>query len=35
LQQYKPGARVNIECDVFAKYLEKMLSSLAIPAARG
>jgi riboflavin synthase len=35
LQQYKPGARVNLECDVFAKYLEKMLQGLAIPAAQG
>ena len=25
LQQYKPGARVNLECDIFAKYLEKLL----------
>ncbi|HET8547665.1 MAG TPA: riboflavin synthase [Bryobacteraceae bacterium] len=32
LQQYKPGARVNLECDVFAKYLEKMLQDLAVPA---
>jgi riboflavin synthase len=32
LQQYKPGARVNLECDVFAKYLEKMLEGLALPA---
>jgi riboflavin synthase len=28
---YKPGARVNLECDVFAKYLEKMIGELAIP----
>lgn len=35
LQQYKRGSRVNLECDVFAKYLEKMLEGLAIPAARG
>jgi riboflavin synthase len=35
LQQYKPGARVNLECDVFAKYLEKMLQGLAIPARQG
>ena len=30
LQQYKPGARVNLECDVFAKYLEKMINELSI-----
>ena len=35
LQQYKPGARVNLECDVFAKYLEKMLEGLALPARQG
>lgn len=35
LQQYNRGSRVNLECDVFAKYLEKMLEGLAIPAARG
>jgi riboflavin synthase len=33
LQQYEPGARVNLECDVFAKYLEKMLAGLTVPAA--
>jgi riboflavin synthase len=32
LSQYKPGGRVNLECDVFAKYLEKMVSSLTLPA---
>jgi len=30
LQQYKPSARVNLECDVFAKYLEKMINELSI-----
>jgi riboflavin synthase len=25
LKQRKPGSRVNLECDVFAKYLEKMI----------
>ncbi|HUS05658.1 MAG TPA: riboflavin synthase, partial [Bryobacteraceae bacterium] len=25
LREHSPGDRVNIECDVFAKYLEKML----------
>lgn len=27
LRTYKPGARVNIECDVIAKYVEKMIGS--------
>jgi riboflavin synthase len=26
LGQYKPGDRVNLECDVLAKYVEKMLA---------
>ena len=26
LKAYKPGDRVNLECDIFAKYLEKMAS---------
>jgi riboflavin synthase len=25
LKQRRPGSRVNLECDVFAKYLEKMI----------
>jgi riboflavin synthase len=25
LREHKPGDKVNLECDVFAKYLEKML----------
>ncbi|MBI3278448.1 MAG: riboflavin synthase [Acidobacteria bacterium] len=29
LRSYRPGARVNLECDVFAKYLEKMIAPLA------
>lgn len=24
LEGYKPGSRVNLECDIFAKYLEKL-----------
>jgi riboflavin synthase len=28
LGQYRPGARVNIECDILAKYVEKMLTRL-------
>ena len=27
LQERKPGDRVNLECDVFAKYLEKMVAA--------
>jgi riboflavin synthase len=34
LQQHRPGSRVNLECDVFAKYLEKMISELALPLER-
>jgi riboflavin synthase len=30
LRGYKPGARVNLECDVLAKYVEKMLSETAV-----
>ena len=26
LRVCRPGSRVNLECDVFAKYLEKMVS---------
>jgi riboflavin synthase len=26
LRDYAPGDRVNLECDIFAKYLEKMLT---------
>jgi riboflavin synthase len=25
---YKPGARVNLECDVLAKHVEKLLRKL-------
>ncbi len=25
LREHKPGGRVNLECDIFAKYLEKMI----------
>lgn len=27
LRTHKPGDRVNLECDIFAKYLEKMIRS--------
>ncbi len=27
LREHKPGDRVNLECDIFAKYLEKMIAS--------
>lgn len=30
LGTYSPGSRVNIECDVIAKYVERMLSNLTI-----
>jgi riboflavin synthase len=30
LRRLGPGARVNIECDIFAKYVEKWLSASAI-----
>jgi riboflavin synthase len=30
LRDYKPGNRVNLECDVLAKYVEKMLSETAV-----
>ena len=29
----KPGDPINIECDVLAKYVEKLLSAIEIPAA--
>jgi riboflavin synthase len=32
LKHYRPGARLNIECDVIAKYVEKMLGSIEKPA---
>ncbi len=28
---YKPGARVNLECDVIAKHVEKLLRKLEVP----
>jgi riboflavin synthase len=31
---YRPGARVNLECDILAKYLEKMLESVKAPQSR-
>jgi riboflavin synthase len=27
---YRPGARVNLECDILAKHVEKLLSKLEI-----
>lgn len=30
LRTHKPGDKVNIECDVLAKYVEKMLSETAV-----
>jgi riboflavin synthase len=34
LRGYKPGDRVNLECDVLAKYVEKMLSETAVAGRR-
>jgi riboflavin synthase len=31
LSAYGPGARLNLECDVLAKHVEKLLGSLTIP----
>jgi riboflavin synthase len=31
LHSYNPGARVNLEADILAKHLEKLLAYLAIP----
>lgn len=31
LAGYRPGARLNLECDVLAKHVEKLLSSLTVP----
>jgi riboflavin synthase len=34
LSQHQPGDKVNLECDVFAKYLEKMLAASAPARSR-
>jgi riboflavin synthase len=31
LSGYRPGARLNLECDVLAKHVEKLLGAFAIP----
>ena len=31
LGSYKPGARVNLECDIVAKYVEKMIGGIQAP----
>lgn len=31
LRDHKPGDRVNLECDILAKYVEKMLAETAVP----
>jgi riboflavin synthase len=31
LRGYRPGARVNLECDILAKYVEKMVGGLKRP----
>jgi riboflavin synthase len=33
LGRYRPGARVNLECDILAKHVEKLLRSLELPNA--
>ena len=30
LSAYRPGARVNLECDILAKHVEKLLRKLNI-----
>jgi riboflavin synthase len=32
LREHKPGDKVNLECDVFAKYLEKMFRDPGVPS---
>lgn len=32
LRQYRPGSQVNLECDVLAKYVEKMLGAIERPS---
>jgi riboflavin synthase len=34
LHTYRPGVRVNLECDILAKYLEKMLESVKAPQSK-
>ncbi|MBI2817994.1 MAG: riboflavin synthase [Acidobacteria bacterium] len=34
LRDLKPGDPINIECDVIAKHVEKLLSTIEIPSAR-
>lgn len=31
LRDHKPGDQVNLECDILAKYVEKMLAETAVP----
>ena len=33
-RSYRPGVHVNLECDILAKYLEKMLESVKAPQSR-
>ena len=35
LANYRPGARLNLECDVLAKHIEKLLETLALSPAKG
>lgn len=34
LAGYRPGARVNLECDVLAKHVEKLMQFITLPQAR-
>ena len=33
LPSHRPGGRVNLECDILAKYVEKMLGRIAVPGS--
>lgn len=32
LQGHRPGSRVNLECDILAKHVEKLLGLISVPA---
>jgi riboflavin synthase len=34
LRGYRPGARLNVECDILAKHVEKLLRTLELKPAR-
>ncbi len=33
LHTYRAGSRVNLECDIIAKYVERMLANVERPSA--